>query len=103
MLRTLFWALWFLCYLVGRLPLYWKAKRLQKQGKKKEVDAVARGAAKKWGGLLLKHIGVKLTVEGCENLPPPDEPVVFVCNHQSYIDIPVLLAGLDFPRALLAR
>ncbi|GFR45352.1 hypothetical protein Agub_g6721 [Astrephomene gubernaculifera] len=29
----------------------------------------------------------RVTIEGRENLPPPDRPVVYVANHQSFLDI----------------
>ncbi|KAG2482764.1 hypothetical protein HYH03_018304 [Edaphochlamys debaryana] len=29
----------------------------------------------------------RVTIEGKENLPPPDRPVVYVANHQSFMDI----------------
>lgn len=103
MLRTLFWLTWLFFYLVGCLPRYYKAKRLEKQGKKEEHDQLVQELVKTWATRLLKNIRMTLTVTGQENLPQPDEVVVFVCNHQSYMDIPVLLAGLDFPRALLSK
>lgn len=42
-----------------------------------------------WGRLVLLAMGVRPKVEGTELLPPPEEPVVFVANHASYLDIPV--------------
>lgn len=103
MLRTIFWATWLLFYLVGHIPICQKAARLGKQGKWGEQQAIVRRIVKSWSTKLLRHIGVTLTVEGCENLPDPAQPVMFVSNHQSYMDIPVLLSGLDFPRPLLAK
>ena len=35
------------------------------------------------------NMGVRPRVEGAELLPPPEEAVVFVANHGSYLDIPV--------------
>ena len=42
-----------------------------------------------------------MTVEGQENIPAG--PCVFVGNHRSYYDIPLLLASLDKPTASLPR
>eukprot|EP00752_Nemacystus_decipiens_P009208 g8224.t1 len=42
-----------------------------------------------WGRMSLWNMGVRPKVEGAELLPPRDEPVVFVANHGSYLDIPV--------------
>ena len=46
--------------------------------------------------------GVSLSVEGLENIPK-DRPCVFVANHRSYYDIPLLLAGLEKPHGILAK
>lgn len=103
MLRTIFWITWLFAYLFVSLPQYFKARRLGKQGRVEEQQAVVRQKVKKWATLLLRYTRVSLQVEGMENLPPPEEAVAFATNHQSYFDIPVLLSGLDFPRALLAK
>jgi 1-acyl-sn-glycerol-3-phosphate acyltransferase len=49
--------------------------------------------AKSWAGILLSISGIKLAVEGRENIPN-ERPLILVSNHQSYFDIPVLLAAL---------
>ena len=41
-------------------------------------------------------------MEGLENIPK-DRPCVFVGNHRSYYDIPLLLASLDKPHGILAK
>ena len=46
--------------------------------------------------------GVQLTVEGRERIPTGG-PVVFVGNHRSYFDIPLMLVALDKPHGLLAK
>ena len=52
--------------------------------------------------LFLNVTGVRLSVEGLDNIPK-DGPCVFVANHRSYYDIPLLLAGLDEPYGILAK
>ena len=51
---------------------------------------------------ILKVTGVSLSVDGLENIPK-DRPCVFVANHRSYYDIPLLLAGLEKPHGILAK
>lgn len=46
-----------------------------------------------WGLSLLKAAGVKVVVHGSNGLPP-GSPRVFVANHVSWFDIPVLLSAL---------
>ena len=42
-----------------------------------------------------------MTVEGQKNIPAG--PCVFVGNHRSYYDIPILLTALDAPHGILAK
>lgn len=46
-----------------------------------------------WSKYCLKCTGAKVTVKGAEKIPA-DKPVLFVPNHQSYADIPVLISAL---------
>jgi 1-acyl-sn-glycerol-3-phosphate acyltransferase len=48
--------------------------------------------ARLWARLALKMAGIKVTVIGAENLP--NEPVIFMSNHQSSFDILALLAAM---------
>ncbi|MFZ4553005.1 MAG: 1-acyl-sn-glycerol-3-phosphate acyltransferase [Betaproteobacteria bacterium] len=42
----------------------------------------------RWNRLVVRGLGVRLAVSGQTNLP--DRPVLFVCNHISWLDIPVI-------------
>ena len=55
-----------------------------------------------WSKGILNVTGVRLSVEGLDNIPK-DGPCVFVANHRSYYDIPLLLASLDEPYGILAK
>lgn len=45
-----------------------------------------------WGAKLTQHVGVELEVKG---QPLTGEPCLFVANHVSYLDIPILMSLLD--------
>jgi 1-acyl-sn-glycerol-3-phosphate acyltransferase len=47
--------------------------------------------------------GTPLRVEGLERLPPPDQPCVYVANHASYLDGPVLVAALSRRFSFVAK
>ncbi|MCX6153604.1 MAG: lysophospholipid acyltransferase family protein [Candidatus Kapabacteria bacterium] len=47
-----------------------------------------------WSSIILKISGVKLEIIGAELLNP-NEKYIYVANHSSLFDIPVLLAGLN--------
>ena len=46
--------------------------------------------------------GAKINVIGQENLPK-DQTVLFVSNHQSNFDIPLLLSSIDIPKGFIAK
>ena len=46
--------------------------------------------------------GVKIEVRGTEHLPV-DNRIGFVSNHQSYLDIPILLAAIPKPMGFIAK
>lgn len=58
--------------------------------------------AQKWAWWLVFFSGARLTIEGAENLRLPTN-AVFVSNHTSYMDTPVIFSALPFQFRILAR
>lgn len=58
--------------------------------------------AQAWARMLLRIARVRVTVAGAENLPH-GQPMVVVCNHLSYMDVPVLFASLPLQFRILAK
>jgi len=58
--------------------------------------------AQAWARMLLRIAGIRVTVVGGENLIT-DRPCVMVCNHLSYMDVPVLFARLPLQFRILAK
>jgi len=54
-----------------------------------------------WANATAKAAGVKIDVIGTENVP--EETCLFVANHQSYLDIPVLMASINKPIGFVAK
>ena len=103
MVRTIIMLIWFFCNLISRVPVYFKSKRLIKEGKLEERAALIDAEVAKWAAAVLRYVRMEVEVTGRENLPKGDEVVVFAANHQSYLDIPVLLSTIEPPPPLLAR
>ena len=62
----------------------------------------AHGCARAWSWLILATTGVEVTVEGLDRLVP-GRTYVFVANHQSIYDIPVLFGSLPFLLRIIAK
>ncbi len=56
----------------------------------------------KWAWFLLKLAGVKIEVNGLENLTP-GESYIFISNHASLLDIPTVCLGLPYQLRFLAK
>ncbi len=54
-----------------------------------------------WGTFNLLGMGVK--VFGAHNVPDPSQNFIVISNHQSLIDIPVLIYGLSRPISFIAK
>ena len=63
---------------------------------------VARACARAWSRLILVTTGVRVQVSGLERVPI-DGAYVFVSNHQSIYDIPILFSALPFQLRIIAK
>jgi 1-acyl-sn-glycerol-3-phosphate acyltransferase len=60
------------------------------------------GCARVWSWLILKTSGIRLHLEGLENVDP-DRTVIFCSNHPSAMDIPILFVSLPVQFRFLAK
>ncbi len=102
MFRTLIWFIYFVLYQVVIFPSLLKANRLASENRTEELDTLAAATAIPWARSLLKLAGCQVHVTGAENIPQ-DTPVLFVSNHQSNFDIPILMAHIDRPKGFIAK
>jgi 1-acyl-sn-glycerol-3-phosphate acyltransferase len=63
---------------------------------------VAHGCARLWSTLILRTTGVDVAVEGLERLTP-GTTYVFVANHQSHYDTPVIFSALPYQLRIIAK
>ena len=83
-------------YTVGLGTLSLLSTLVDRQGR------LAHGCARIWSWLILATTGVSVTTEGFERLDRR-RTYVFVSNHQSIYDIPVVFATLPFQLRIIAK
>jgi 1-acyl-sn-glycerol-3-phosphate acyltransferase len=62
----------------------------------------AHACARAWSWLILKTTGVRVRVEGLDRITP-GTTYVFVANHQSIYDTPVVFASLPYQLRIIAK
>jgi 1-acyl-sn-glycerol-3-phosphate acyltransferase len=62
----------------------------------------AHGCARAWSWLILRTTGVRVTVEGLDRITP-GTTYVFVSNHQSIYDTPVVFSSLPYQLRIIAK
>jgi 1-acyl-sn-glycerol-3-phosphate acyltransferase len=62
----------------------------------------AHGCARAWSRLILTTTGVRVAIEGLDRITP-GKTYVFVSNHQSIYDTPVVFASLPYQLRIIAK
>ena len=101
-LRTIALFVYLFGYMIVHYATLRRAERALAAGDLDAVEQIVKANIPRWSRGILKVTGVSLSVDGLENIPK-DRPCVFVANHRSYYDIPLLLAGLEKPHGILAK
>ncbi len=102
MLLTLIAFLRMYWYLLFTIPSIRKANKLDRQGKIAERDEIVSPTVQGWARHVVHLARGTVEMTGEENVPR-DTAVVFIANHQSYLDIPVLLGFIDKPKAFISK
>lgn len=101
-IRCIFTYIWFGAVLVIRLPLRHKVERLIEAGEFEEAQRHIWKFANHLARVGCRLLGIKLTVKGLENVPK-EGSVLYVGNHQSMADPPVMLAAIPRPSAFICK
>lgn len=91
-MRTILWFIHFWIYLIIMEPNLLWVRHLAKKGRIEEHDAQVRYQVGKWAREMIRTAGGSVKVEGLERMA--DGPAVYVSNHLSYFDIPLVLGYL---------
>lgn len=102
MFRSLyFYPLAILSAFIAQLGLI-KAHYLKRKNRTEERTLLLYKITHWWAGFILKLSGCKVHAKGLENIPK-DRAALFVANHQSNFDIPLLLSIIDTPKGFIAK
>lgn len=101
MLHTIIWFFYFWCYLLVCIPATLYVIRLEKKGEIERADNLTKKFVRNWARRMLKMAGARVTVEGAENVP--EGAAVYIGNHTSYFDIPLMLTYVGEPRGFMAK
>ena len=88
--RTIALFVYLFGYMIVHYSVLCKAERALAAGDTETVRQLVKKHIPHWSKGILNVTGVRLSVEGLDNIPK-DGPCVFVANHRSYYDIPLLL------------
>jgi 1-acyl-sn-glycerol-3-phosphate acyltransferase len=102
MIRTIIWFIWFWVSLIFTIPYLLWVKILDKQKNTEKRIKLVHKVTSFWARSLVVLSGSKITVEGEENIPK-DTAVLYVGNHQSNFDIPILLSYIDKPKGFISK
>lgn len=101
LLRTIAWLIYLGGYLIVVCPLALYYRHQIKKGKEEAVRSGIDRLVHRWALRIIRFGGGKVVVTGQENLP--DCPAVYIANHQSDFDIPIMLGHVGQTRALMAK
>lgn len=102
MIRTVIWYIFVVLRTLATGFSYIVVYILEKMGKTDAVEARTAATARNWARDAIMFSGSKVLVQGAENVPP-DRAVLFVANHQSYMDIAVLLGFVPGAKGFIAK
>jgi 1-acyl-sn-glycerol-3-phosphate acyltransferase len=101
-IRNIADIIWFYRYIWSMRSLKNEIQNWKNKGDFAAERREIRKAEDAWGEAVLRRAGISLRVSGRDNIP--DGPVVFVSNHQSYLDIPVFMSAVgDKPIGFVAK
>ncbi|WP_026886692.1 lysophospholipid acyltransferase family protein [Clostridium beijerinckii] len=102
MLRTIYFYLGLVISLIFSSIYKIKIKILTNKGDMEGRKWLIHRVTRSWAKFVMKIAGAKINVTGLDNLPK-NQTVLFVSNHQSNFDIPLLLSSIDIPKGFIAK
>lgn len=101
-MRSIWFYFYLVFYMIGSIPLYFKAKKLNDNGDIKGKDLIVAETAKQWGQKMFNMSGSTVEVIGAEKVPT-DQSLVFVANHQGNFDIPLISGFVPTAKGFVSK
>ena len=102
MLKTTIWGIKLIISLIKKERTRKIADKLLSDGNKEEHSKLAYEEVKDWATWVMNSTGSEVHVYGIENLPK-EGAMLFISNHQSNFDIPLLLSSIPIPNGVIAK
>ncbi|MCQ2241685.1 lysophospholipid acyltransferase family protein [Treponema sp.] len=102
MIRTIFRIIKVICWMLIRGKWLRLAKKYDRQGNIEARDKIVHEKVPLWARYVVQQCPAEVEVIGEEKIPQ-DRAVVFIANHQSNMDIPVLLGYIDKLMCFVAK
>ena len=102
MMRTIFF---YVCIIISFFVTSFfriKVKFLTDRGDIKQRGDYIHKVVSTWARFIMNISGARVNVIGLENIPK-DQTVLFVSNHQSNFDIPLLISSIDISKGFIAK
>lgn len=98
--RTVLWYASGWLYMITTLPALLRLKYLERRGRYGERDRLADRVTARMARTLFYLTGSTVEVRGRENLP--DQPALYVSNHQSHMDSAVIHGFIEVPKGFVS-
>lgn len=94
-------TVWMYFNLLDVSKLYRQIKKYRREGSYDLERETIQKMQHQWGTSVTQKAKLQINVVGTEKIP--EEPCLFVANHQSYLDIPVFTAAIDRQVGFIAK
>ncbi|MBU5483852.1 1-acyl-sn-glycerol-3-phosphate acyltransferase [Clostridium sp. MSJ-11] len=88
-------------FMIGSTFKKREVEKVRKEKGEAAAEEIINNYLMEWADFIVNKSGVKINVKGMENLPK--EGALYVANHQSLFDVPVLLSATRVPMGFIAK
>jgi 1-acyl-sn-glycerol-3-phosphate acyltransferase len=102
MFTTIKLLIYFWIFMLGTIPKFIRVKSFERRKKWAERDEIVFNLAKQWSESIIRWTGSTVKVGGTEHVPQ-EGAVLIVSNHQSALDIPLIITAIDKKMGFISK